>query len=251
MDGEDRIYIYDNNDPTHERYFCRDSSGMIGEKPVSSLSQICSIGLWDCRTYFSLAPQFDLSHAVYMDLDAATIEGCSYYHMVCGSDNNKYVVYAIPSTQDRVVITPHRDYAEFIYMGCEYSFDVITDETRGELSFASSIPGAADENPVFRIYETGSAFGEPDFELPAALTEIGEYAFEEITASVVYVHDACTNIGPYAFLNSSVTQIRVPAGCEIADTAFDGCGMVYIFGTPGSAAEDFCGNHDNCTFVAE
>ena len=251
VNGQDRIYAYDNNFPSEETYFYRDSSGIIRQAPISTFSIIDSIGLWDCRTYFSLANNYDVTHAIYMAKNAATVEGYSYSYMVGGSSDETYVMYEIPRTEDRIIIIPNRDYADFIYMDTEYSFGEITDETRGELSFASMIPGAADEHAIFRIYEAGSVFGEPDFTLPSALTKIDESAFEGIAASIVYIPDTCTSIGVYAFRNSAIQQIRIPAGCSIASTAFYGCDDVKIFGVPGSAAETFCANHDNCTFVAE
>ena len=94
-------------------------------------------------------------------------------------------------------------------------------------------------------------FGEPDLVLPGALAEIDESAFEGVIAGVVLVSDACTIIGEYAFRDAAVTQIRIPENCSIADTAFEGCDAVQIFGTPGSEAEAFCETHDNCTFFAE
>ena len=96
------------------------------------------------------------------------------------------------------------------------------------------------------------AFGTPDFTLPGDVTAIEESAFQGIAASVVYIPDGCGTIGAYAFKDCpNLTQIRIPAGCAIGENAFDGCERVWIFGTAGSAAEQYCENHDNCVFVAE
>ena len=160
-------------------------------------------------------------------------------------------MYEIPADQESVIIIPNKDYADFIYMDTEYSFGEIADDTRGELRFASLKEGAVISEASFRIFGANSAFGEPDFTLPSALTTIDESAFENIPAKIVYIPDSCTMIGAYAFRNSKVEQIRIPAGCLIDDTAFYGCESVQIFGTAGSAAETFCNSHDNCTFVAE
>ena len=77
-------------------------------------------------------------------------------------------------------------------------------------------------------------------------------AFEGISASVVDVPASCRSLGDYAFRNCrSLTQIRIPAGCELGEEVFDGCGTVYIYGAPGSSAEAWCSsllNH-NCIFV--
>ena len=95
-------------------------------------------------------------------------------------------------------------------------------------------------------------YGEPDFILPASTITIEESAFEGNQMTVVYIPDTCTSIAAYAFKDcSSITQIRIPANCEIDDNAFDGCEGVYIFGTAGSDAESYCGSHDGFTFVEE
>ncbi|MBQ9198339.1 MAG: hypothetical protein IJ157_14025 [Clostridia bacterium] len=98
------------------------------------------------------------------------------------------------------------------------------------------------EEPVFSV---------PDLVLPSALETIEESAFERIGALVVLVPDTCGGIGAYAFRDSAVTQIRIPAGCAVGEGAFDGCGQVTVFGTAGSPAESYCAAHDNCVFIAE
>jgi len=70
--------------------------------------------------------------------------------------------------------------------------------------------------------------------------------------TVVFIPDSCARIGAYAFKDcGSLTQIRIPEACTIADTAFDGCEGVYIFGTAGSDAEEYCESHEGFTFVEE
>ena len=91
-------------------------------------------------------------------------------------------------------------------------------------------------------------FSEPDFVLPAALKQINEEAFEGIDAKIVDVPGTCTDIGAHAFRNSSIEQIRIPAGCTIEEDAFDGCEFVLVFGTVGSSAQAYCDTHDNCEF---
>lgn len=252
VNGQDRIYAYDNNFPTQETYFYRDSSGKVLQEPRQSFDiSIDCIAIRDCTTYFALVPDFDGTHALYMAKDAAAVQGYTGSFMDGYLSGEEYVMYEIPSDQDRVVIIPNRDYADFIYMDTEYSFGEITDETRGELKFASMDDHGGTTEPIFRIFEVDPEFGEPDFTLPSALTKIDAYAFEGIKATCVYVQDSCLSIGAYAFRNADITQIRIPSGCLIASTAFDGCAKVTIFGTPGSAAETFCTRHENCTFVSE
>lgn len=248
VNGQDRIYAYDNNFPTQETYFYRDSSGNVRQAPVQTFDVISCIALRDVRIYFRNVKNFDSTHVLYMPKDAAIIEGYSYSYLDGGISGEEYVMYEIPADQDGVIITPKRDNADFIYMDTEYSFGKITDETRGELVFATMNEGAVVDEADFRIYEV---FGEADLTLPSSLQSIEESAFEGIEATSVYVPDSCTSIGAYAFKNAAVTKIRIPEKCTIADTAFEGCDSVEVFGTPGSAAEAFCDAHDNCIFVAE
>lgn len=92
----------------------------------------------------------------------------------------------------------------------------------------------------------------PDFSLPAAISAIEEEAFEGAAMTIVWVPDTCLSIGDHAFRSCmNLTQIRIPAGCEIGTDIFDGCSMVVVFGTAGSAAEAYCSSHDNCVFVED
>ena len=96
------------------------------------------------------------------------------------------------------------------------------------------------------------AFGTPDLCLPSSLTTVEEEAFEGIAASVVDVPESCTGIGDRAFRNCpNLTQIRIPADCELGTDVFDGCEIVVVFGTEGSPAEAYCKDpaHGNCVFV--
>ena len=95
------------------------------------------------------------------------------------------------------------------------------------------------------------SFGEPGIILPGQLKEIEEYAFVGIIAKVIYIHDGCESIGDYAFANSSITKIRLPANCEISESAFDGCSDVVIYSSVSSNAEKFCATHNNCIFAEE
>jgi len=252
VNGQDRLYAYDNNYPTQETYFYQDSSGLVWQTPVQTFSgTIDCIALRDCRIYYSLVGSFDSTHVLYMPKDANIVQGYTYSYMEGATLGKEYVMYEIPSNQDQVIIIPNRDNADFIYMDREYSFGEITDKTYGVLKFVSMNEGAINEDNIFQVFEAESQFGKPDFILPSALTKIDESAFEGIAATTIYVPDSCTSIGAYAFRNSAIAQIRIPANCSIADTAFAGCAKVEIFGTHGSPAENYCIVHENCKFVVE
>ena len=86
--------------------------------------------------------------------------------------------------------------------------------------------------------------------LPAALTTVEEEAFESIAASIVDIPASCTTIDDHAFRSCpNLTQIRIPAGCELGTDVFEGCTMVYVYSTAGSSAEAYCQTHANCVFV--
>ena len=97
-------------------------------------------------------------------------------------------------------------------------------------------------------------FGTPDFTLPSDLTVIGMEAFEGGGMTIVDIHENCVYIGDHAFRNClSLTQIRIPANCELGEGVFDGCTKVYVFGASGSPAETYCNDpaHSNCVFVPD
>ena len=83
---------------------------------------------------------------------------------------------------------------------------------------------------------------EPDFTLPAALTDIGEEAFAGISAEVVWIPEGAASIGDRAFYGSaSLRQIYIPDSVTaIGDEAFAGCAEnLAIFGKAGSEAERY------------
>ncbi len=95
-------------------------------------------------------------------------------------------------------------------------------------------------------------FGDPDFTMPSALTTIEESAFEGNPMMTIVDASNCTAIGINAFKGcTNLTQIRLPADCQIDPTAFSGCGTVYVFAPAGDSTETFCNQETNdCIFVA-
>ncbi len=93
----------------------------------------------------------------------------------------------------------------------------------------------------------------PSLRLPGGTLTIGESAFENSGACVVYVPDGCTAIGTNAFRDCmSLQVIHIPPSVtEIDDTAFDGCNRVYVFGERDSAAYEYCRTHNNVVFCQE
>lgn len=154
VNGQDRIYAYDNNFPRQETYFYKDSYGRVLQAPVQTFSgAIDCIALRDIKIYFNEVDNFDSTHVIYMDKDAASIQGYSFSYM----DGSDYVMYEIPKDQNKVTIIPKKDNADFIYMDTEYSFGKITDSTRGQLTFSTMDENAGSTNEKFMIYEEQSA----------------------------------------------------------------------------------------------
>ena len=115
-------------------------------------------------------------------------------------------------------------------------------------------PQPATATAVYRAtYIPVPLFDPPTFTLPASTKSVGESAFEGLPMTIVEIPDGCTSIGAKAFKDcANLTQIRIPASVTSIDTtAFDGCVGVFIYGTADSAAQTFCADHANCTFVAE
>ncbi len=67
------------------------------------------------------------------------------------------------------------------------------------------------------------------FKLPAFLNTIETEAFENIAAEAVIVPVGCSTIEPKAFINCrNLLYVRIPAGTELPEDAFDGCPNVVI-----------------------
>lgn len=205
VNGQDRIYAYDNNFPTQETYFYRDSSGAVRQAPVQTFSgAIDCIALRDCRTYFNSAGDFDATHALYMAKDAASVEGdYPYSYMEAAFSDEDYVMYELPANVDRVVIIPHSDNASFIYMEEEYSFGNVTDETRGELKLATE--GAVDTEPSFRTYEDDSVAAISFADVPA-----GSWYYDAVQWAVEQGITNGTGVNPATFSPDNIcSQVQI------------------------------------------
>ena len=94
-------------------------------------------------------------------------------------------------------------------------------------------------------------FGTPDFTMPAALSTIGESAFEGMPLLHITDADSVTSVGRWAFKDTGLTQISLPANCAIDADAFSGCGTVYIFAPAGGTTEDWCRDRTGIVFIAQ
>lgn len=134
-----------------------------------------------------------------------------------------------------------------------YTQPIHLSETTTVKAFAA-VEGFRASADVTAVYTLFPPFGTASFTMPAALRTIMASAFEGDTSiTVVEIPSGCQKISADAFKGcTGLTQIRIPASVTSIDTtAFDGCVGVFIYGTADSAAQTFCADHANCTFVAE
>ena len=109
-----------------------------------------------------------------------------------------------------------------------------------------------EEEYGFEYRIDGDILSQADLVLPASLRQVDEEAFRGIPARCVYIPDGCAVIGPRAFADCrSLRRIRIPAGCAVDASAFDGCSGFTVFGAPGSAAERYCQGREGVGFAQE
>ena len=153
VNGQHRIYAYDNNFPDRETYFYQDAAGRVWQAPVQTFSgSIDCIALRDIRTYFNSVGDFNASHVLYMPKDSATVQGYTYSYMEGAFAGIEYVMYEIPADVTKVTIIPNEDNADFIYMDTEYSFGTISDDTYGVLAFPTMDEGVVVTGASFQVF---------------------------------------------------------------------------------------------------
>ena len=165
VNGQERIYVYDNNIPNKETYLYKGLDGKVYQAPSSTFADgIISIDLRSVEKYFSIVGNyFDsndramqekyLSHAIYAEKGAISVSGATEYLFIAGDTESEYVVFEIPEGCETATITPHVDNATFTYLDEEYSFGKINDETKGEFKLSDS---AEENNASLTIQNEGT-----------------------------------------------------------------------------------------------
>lgn len=147
VNGQERIYAYDNNCPEKETYFYMSSDGQVCQTPYSTFSgAIDCISLLDVYEYFEIAESFDAKRYIYGDSNSIEIGGAISYPMVCG--NESYTMFEIPDGVNQVVIIPLVDNATFQYCDKEYSFGDIDGDTVGIFTLATDDNESMEDNFV-------------------------------------------------------------------------------------------------------
>ncbi len=137
VNGQERIYIYDNNFPTVETYLYKNSSGKIYQAPYSTFSgALDCIALRSVEIYFQYAKNYDTSKCIYADKDTMMIYGAKVYEMECGEGVSR-VVFELPEDEDSVTIVPLDESVNFEYMNEEYSLTKVEEDTVGTLTLLS------------------------------------------------------------------------------------------------------------------
>ena len=137
VDGQERIYAYDNNFPDTEVYFYKSADGSILEAPKSTFSgAVTWMGLVNVETYFSVIGDYDSTRYIFADKDTISINSAIEYPLMCG--DRERVVFEIPEGKEKVVITPLVENAEFEYLNVKYSFDQAAAGQIGEFTLAQN-----------------------------------------------------------------------------------------------------------------
>ncbi len=157
VDGQERIYAYDNNFPDAEVYFYKDGNGKVRETPYSTFNgPIDCIALRNVRTYSNNVGGFDKTHVIYADKDTIVIEGAQEYPIDGSVETGEHVVFEIPDEKQEVKIIPLADNASFEYLDKEFSFGEISDDTYGVFTLLSMNDDSVAVEPTLRIVKNDS-----------------------------------------------------------------------------------------------
>ena len=136
VNGQQRIYAYDNNLPTKEVYYYLGADGYVHREPNDGWT-IDSLDLMDVNHYFQLAPSFKLNRYIYAQDGDILVEGAQKYYMKCGTIESRSVMYEIPDSVTEVTVKPLVEKAGFQYYGADYAFGEINENTKGTLKVLS------------------------------------------------------------------------------------------------------------------
>lgn len=125
VDGQERIYAYDNNFPTDGDVYFYLENGKIYSK-AGTLEDVASISLHDINLFFEEAKDYKASLILYAGGGRISVSGAKEYPMVgATTDENGEILYMyeIPEGTERVTVTPLQEGAKFVYMEEVREFD--------------------------------------------------------------------------------------------------------------------------------
>ena len=218
VNGQERIYVYDNNFPDTETYLYKGSDGKVYQSPRATFPDgIAGVDLRSVEKYFSAVGNYldssdramqeeYLSHAIYAEKGTISVSGATEYLFIAGDTESEYVVFEIPEGCETATITPHVDNATFTYLDEEYSFGKINDETKGEFKLSDS----AEENNASLTIQNEGTYENPfvDVAEDAVYYDAVLWAYyhepEQITSGFDATHfgpqNACTRAQVVTFL---------------------------------------------------
>ena len=139
VDGQERVYAYDNNFPSTETYFYLDENGAVRQAPLATFSvSIDCIAIRSVAAYIEGAGRFNKMRAIYADKDLIAIDGIKPYLMDGDIEFGEHVMFELPDDLSQVRITPLVDGASFTYMDEVYTFEKIDKDTYGMLTLAKA-----------------------------------------------------------------------------------------------------------------
>ena len=161
VNGQPRIYAYDNNFPDTETYFYKDSNGNIKQAPKATFDiSIDCIALRSIPKYFDLAADYDSTRYIYAEKDSISIEGLDAYLMDGSTEMGSTVMFEVPAGVNQITIVPLVDNAEFEYLDESYSFGAVDDDTVGVFTLASSNDEGGVSSPSLTIENESKSIWE-------------------------------------------------------------------------------------------
>ena len=154
VDGQERLYAYDSNFPKEETYFYKDENGDVRQAVHSTFSGDIDayMAIMSVSSYLlSVSAEEKMKKyqmlSVYYSNSSIDIQDAKTYQMACESQGEEFFVYELPEGTTTVKITPLIDNATFTYMGQEYSFGEIDEDTYAEFTLSTS----EEDTPEFEI----------------------------------------------------------------------------------------------------
>lgn len=152
VNGQQRIYAYDNNFPNVETYFYRSADGKVHQAPNQTLDvSIESVSFHDLPRYLNSVSSFNKARVVYANEGVLEIEGAQMTPMVSSLNGVTLCMYEIPENVTEVTVIPQTINATFSYMGEDYSFDIVNAGTVGRLTLVSENASASTDGAHFVI----------------------------------------------------------------------------------------------------
>ena len=95
--------------------------------------------------YFSIAAEYDEKSVIYAENAQINVKGADKYVMECNTEKSQ-IMFELTETQTEVIIEPLCENATFTFLGEEYKFGKVNDDTYAVLDLATLDEGSTGEN---------------------------------------------------------------------------------------------------------